>query len=348
MKVPSSIASRAPIALRQQGHERALVGGDLHHRDVAHRLGLGLHAAQDLVLARAVLDQVGVQLVGERGELAHRARRLPRPSAAEKPHAEPHQPPGEPGPAEAKSSTSGSRSSTAAATATATWSYSSVGSCRRSASRRASQQPSAPSAIPLPPGGDRDAVAERRLHPRRRERAQRPAGDDQQRRWAACRGVAPRPGRKIASASADREQVAEVVVDERARRSSATTRRRPGRRSLRGRTRSGSRPARRSRATAGAGDRRDRRVGPRAGRGAPRRARSRRSAALRRRRSRRPSARVSSSPRRSSFGARLRSRVPQYGHSVTYGLTSEPHFLQTTLSSGELTPETISGGGRGR
>src|SRR5215218_6960285 len=37
---------------------------------------------------------------------------------------------------------------------------------------------------------------------------------------------------------------------------------------------------------------------------------------------------------RSSFGARFRSRVPQYGHSVTYGLTSEPHFLQTTLSSG--------------
>src|SRR4051794_14941073 len=36
---------------------------------------------------------------------------------------------------------------------------------------------------------------------------------------------------------------------------------------------------------------------------------------------------------RSSFGARLRSRVPQYGHSVTYGLTSEPHFLQMTNRS---------------
>src|ERR1700755_488864 len=44
----------------------------------------------------------------------------------------------------------------------------------------------------------------------------------------------------------------------------------------------------------------------------------------------------SASPRRSSFGARLRSRAPQYGHSVTYGLTSEPQFLQMTLSSVSL------------
>ena len=41
-------------------------------------------------------------------------------------------------------------------------------------------------------------------------------------------------------------------------------------------------------------------------------------------------------PPRSSFGARLRSRVPQYGHSVMYGDTSEPHFLQTTNRSGPL------------
>src|SRR5690242_3578015 len=36
---------------------------------------------------------------------------------------------------------------------------------------------------------------------------------------------------------------------------------------------------------------------------------------------------------RSSFGARLRTRWPQYGHSVTYGLTSDPQFLQTTKRS---------------
>src|SRR4051795_6720636 len=36
---------------------------------------------------------------------------------------------------------------------------------------------------------------------------------------------------------------------------------------------------------------------------------------------------------RSSLGARLRRRVPQYGHSVTYGLTSDPHFLQMTNRS---------------
>ena len=37
---------------------------------------------------------------------------------------------------------------------------------------------------------------------------------------------------------------------------------------------------------------------------------------------------------RSIFGARLRSRVPQYGHSVTYGLTSAWQFLHTTKRSG--------------
>jgi hypothetical protein len=39
-----------------------------------------------------------------------------------------------------------------------------------------------------------------------------------------------------------------------------------------------------------------------------------------------------------SFGARLRSRCPQYGHSVMYGLTSEPHCLHTTNRSA---PEVI-------
>jgi hypothetical protein len=38
---------------------------------------------------------------------------------------------------------------------------------------------------------------------------------------------------------------------------------------------------------------------------------------------------------RSIFGARLRSRVPQYGHSVMYGLTSAWQFLQTTKRSGD-------------
>jgi len=39
---------------------------------------------------------------------------------------------------------------------------------------------------------------------------------------------------------------------------------------------------------------------------------------------------------RSIFGARLRTLCPQYGHSVTYGLTSDPQFLQTTKRSGWL------------
>src|SRR5215468_3214779 len=42
-------------------------------------------------------------------------------------------------------------------------------------------------------------------------------------------------------------------------------------------------------------------------------------------------------PPRSIFGARLRTRCPQYGHSVTYGETSEAQFLQTTKRSGSLT-----------
>ena len=44
---------------------------------------------------------------------------------------------------------------------------------------------------------------------------------------------------------------------------------------------------------------------------------------------------------RSIFGARLRTRCPQYGHSVTYGLTSELQFLQTTKRSGSLTETRI-------
>src|SRR4051794_4172227 len=57
-----------------------------------------------------------------------------------------------------------------------------------------------------------------------------------------------------------------------------------------------------------------------------------------RRRRRSPS---SSACRRSIFGARLRTRWPQYGHSVTYGLTSDEQFLQTTKRSGSLTEPRI-------
>src|SRR5918994_6749675 len=44
-------------------------------------------------------------------------------------------------------------------------------------------------------------------------------------------------------------------------------------------------------------------------------------------------------PPRSSFGARLRSRLPQYGHSVMYGDTSRPQLRQTTNRSGPLAME---------
>src|SRR3954451_1464257 len=44
---------------------------------------------------------------------------------------------------------------------------------------------------------------------------------------------------------------------------------------------------------------------------------------------------------RSIFGARFLTRWPQYGHSVTYGLTSDEQFLQTTKRSGSLTEPRI-------
>src|SRR3954451_936981 len=56
----------------------------------------------------------------------------------------------------------------------------------------------------------------------------------------------------------------------------------------------------------------------------------------------------SSPPRRSIFGARLRTRWPQYGHSVTYGLTSDEQFLQTTNRSGSLTEPRIPAADRPR
>ena len=40
-----------------------------------------------------------------------------------------------------------------------------------------------------------------------------------------------------------------------------------------------------------------------------------------------------------NLGARRRSRLPQYGHSVMYGLTCDPHCLQTTNRSA---PEDIA------
>ena len=106
MNVPSSSASRGADELAEQGHEGALVGGDLHHRDLAHRRRLLLDPAQDLVLAGAVGDDVVVELVAERGELAHggsiSASGVVRPpSAAARPQAAPTRPPANPAQTEA-------------------------------------------------------------------------------------------------------------------------------------------------------------------------------------------------------------------------------------------------------
>ena len=94
-----------------------------------------------------------------------------------------------------------------------------------------------------------------------------------------------------------------------------------------------SQPARAERASARSGRRSarsSRRAGGRAGCPGSRRARSGAEPRARRRLG------ALGVPPRSSFGARLRSRVPQYGHSVMYGDTSEPQLLQTTKRSGPL------------
>ena len=100
----------------QQGEERALVGRDLHHGHVAERLGLPGELREDVVLARPVLDQVGVQLVVERRVLGrHYPSRGPSAWAAN-PAPRPTSPPASPAHSFAESSTSGSASSTAANT----------------------------------------------------------------------------------------------------------------------------------------------------------------------------------------------------------------------------------------
>src|SRR4029453_10280609 len=110
-----------PDPPHQQRDQRALVGSDLHHGDVAERRRLIGEAPQDVVLAGAVLDQVAVQLVVERGVLrSHRdvySERGPAAYAAN-PAPSPTSAPPRPAQALAKSSTKGSASSTAAQTVT--------------------------------------------------------------------------------------------------------------------------------------------------------------------------------------------------------------------------------------
>ena len=142
--------------LAEKGQKGALVGGDLHPRDRAHRRGVGRDPREHLVLAGPVVDHVVVELVGEFRELAdlrlpsaRRAGARRRSPQHRRPH--PRRAPASPAQTDAKSSTSGRQSSTAAATPTAIGSYSSVGSARRSALRITNQAASSPSAIPLPP-----------------------------------------------------------------------------------------------------------------------------------------------------------------------------------------------------
>ena len=239
----------------------------------------------------------------------------------------------------AKSSTSGSARRTAAATATGIQSSSSLGSERRSASRIRYQQASAPRAMPLPPAaiGIPSPNAESSPSAASIPSDPHPITSSSDATLPTRRSIAGQEDRDREPAD---EEVADVVVDERCReeppplvpdRSDDRAEVEDGevggplddeRRSRRPRARGSSPPA----------ASRDR---PRSSRSTPASAtRLRRSAALRRRRSRRSSRTWMSSPTRSSFGARFRSRVPQYGHSVTYGLTSEPQLLQTTDSSG--------------
>ena len=231
---------------------------------------------------------------------------------------------------------SGSASSTAAATATPIRSYSSSIAPWASARRIVNQAATAPSAIPLPPAIT--VISPWALAmPARGEHAERAAGEQQQCGRRSCRGAAPRRSPKIASADRDDEQIADVDVGEGRGQVRATTRCRMGRS---GRRRSRARHRSPSGSAAGSPSRRSRQRSRRDGRRRAREALAGEAAARAggrgRRRRRFGRCASSTSPRRSSFGARLRSRAPQYGHSVTYGLTSEPQFLQMTLSSVSL------------
>ena len=102
---------------REELHERALVGRDLHRRDRAHRRRFLLDAREDLVLARPVLDHVGVEVVVElRCTCSSRAS---PPCVAERPQRPPTSPPAIPAHTLASGKTIGVASRTAAATATA-------------------------------------------------------------------------------------------------------------------------------------------------------------------------------------------------------------------------------------
>ena len=73
----------------QEGHQRPLLGGDLHDRDPAQLGGLGGQPPQQLILARAVLDHVAVQLRGQDRELVRHRQR--RPSGGREPASQPDQ-----------------------------------------------------------------------------------------------------------------------------------------------------------------------------------------------------------------------------------------------------------------
>ena len=64
MNVPISIARRAPIELRQQREQGALVGADLHAR-VRQPRGLGAQAALHVGLVRDLLRDITLDRFGE-------------------------------------------------------------------------------------------------------------------------------------------------------------------------------------------------------------------------------------------------------------------------------------------
>ena len=226
-----------------------------------------------------------------------------------------------------ESTASGISSSTAAITAAP--SRSAVGLAPRRVARApgTAHAPSSPSAAPLAPSakreglersGDRDPA-----HAAGAEQRRRPAGP-----W---RRSSSQP--KSAIATTARRTRTRGCRRRTARWRRATTRRRAGRAPPR--PRGGTPPASQASdassdastsATVANGRESARMPGISPGRSAPRGAGAWRAQAA-----------GDDPPRRvSSFGARLRSRVPQYGHSVTYGLTSEPQLLQTTKRSGPL------------
>ena len=170
-----------------------------------------------VVLASAVLDHVGVQLVGHRRELAHRTvGAFPRPRAAASPQASPTSAPPRPAHGvgevlhQRQQQEHGGADRRPRSGRTPRW-----GRARRPASRITSHAPITPERDPVAAGGDREAVAERVVEPAAASMPSEPQATSRINAVGTMPSRRSTLGQEERHGQADHEQVADVVVDER-------------------------------------------------------------------------------------------------------------------------------------